>query len=122
MAETERKNFKKGKNKMKQKLLLLFFISYLFYVSLSFGQEDAFNTIKNKSIGIISNIIRFAFSILMLGGSMLLIFLGIKYMFAKEKVGELHKVLLYLIIGIILLITSFFIPNFIKNFIESSIR
>ncbi len=90
-----------------------------------FGQESGIDLVRNKSLKIITNLIRFAFTVLMLGGSALLIFLGIKYITAKgkvEEVKELHMSLLYLIIGIVLLITSFFIPNLIKNFIESSIQ
>ena len=117
MAKTKGKNYKKRKNQMKN---LIFFLILVIF-NFAFAEQEGIEVIKSKSMKILSNIIRFAFSVLMLLGSALLIYLGIKYMMAKEKVEELHRSLLYLIVGIVLLITSFFIPNLIKNFIESSI-
>lgn len=77
---------------------------------------------QSNAIKILSNIIKFLFSALMIISGGLLIFSGIKYATGWGSVQEIHKSLLYLIIGIVLLATSFFIPNLIKSFIESSIK
>jgi uncharacterized membrane protein YcaP (DUF421 family) len=55
--------------------------------------------------------------------SALFIYLGIMYISGKTQVGDMtvNKAILYLVLGIVLLITSFFIPNLIKSFIESSL-
>ncbi len=102
----------------------IFFINFLIFIVLSFvfAQEEGFNLIQAKILRILGNIIRFLFSALMIIASIYLVIYGIKYMIVKGKVEELHKALLYLIIGIVLLITSLFIPNLIKNFIESLIQ
>ena len=67
---------------------------------------------------------RFIFGVLMLLASALFIYLGILYISGNTKIkeGTTSKAILYLVLGIVLLITSFYIPNLIKSFIESSIE
>jgi Na+-driven multidrug efflux pump len=101
---------------------LVLFISLLSFVFV-FAQSSI-DTAESEILRIFGNIIRFLFSILMLLASALLIYLGILYITGQTKAGgeTIHKAILYLVLGIVLLITSFFIPNLIKNFIESSIK
>jgi len=101
------------------KKILLVLILILISSNLIWAQEDGFAKIEKEVFRILGNIIRFAFSALMLLGSLVLIFLGLKYIFAKGEVKELHQSFLYVILGLILLVSSFFIPNLLKNFIES---
>jgi len=104
---------------MKKIILLISFLSFVF----AFAQSSI-DKAEAQILRIFGNIIKFLFSILMLGASALFIYLGILYVLGKEKIKEetTGKAILYLVLGIVLLITSFFIPNLIKNFIESSIR
>ncbi|GBD34557.1 hypothetical protein HRbin35_00287 [bacterium HR35] len=101
------------------KKILLILVLILIFNNLALAQEDGFAKIEKEVFRILTNIIRFAFSALMLFGSLVLIFLGLKYIFAKGEVKELHQSFLYVILGLILLIASFFVPNLLKNFIES---
>jgi len=94
-------------------------LSFLIIFSFAFAEEDGFQKIQDEVFRILRNIIRFLFSALMLLSGLILIFLGIKYIFAKGDIKELHKTLLYVVLGIILLSSSFFVPNLIKNLIES---
>lgn len=103
------------------KIYYFLIINQILFPLLAFAQ-NGFDLIQDKTLKILGNFIKFAFTLLMLSGSALLIYLGIKYIMAKEKVEELHRSLIYLILGLVLLITSFFLPNLIKNFIESSIQ
>ena len=98
-------------------LALIFIINFVL-------AQSGIDQVQGEITRILSNIIRFAFSVLMILASGLLIFLGIMYILGKTKVKEvdIHKAILYLVLGIVLLITSFFIPNIIKNFIETSIK
>lgn len=102
------------------KLLLVLFL-ILLIANFSFG-DDGIEAVKGKLLKIFGNIIRFLFSILMLAGSALLIFLGIKYIGNWGNPQELHKSILYITIGIVLLVVSLFIPNLIKSFIENAIK
>lgn len=104
---------------MVKKIFTLIVISLSF--NLSLANNSGIELIQDRSMNILSNIIQFLFQVFMLIGSALFIFLGIKYITSQKNIVQLHQYLLYLIIGITLLITSFFIPNLIKNFIESSI-
>jgi len=101
-------------------------IFFLFLVALPFliFAQQSFDKAEEKILGILGNIMRFIFSVLMLLASGLFIYLGILYISGKTtiKEGTTNKAILYLVLGIVLLITSFFIPNLIKSFIESSIR
>jgi len=103
---------------MKKNILLI----SLFGFVLAFAQ-NSIDQAEAEILRVLGNIIKFIFSILMLGASALLIYLGILYITGETKVKEesIHKAILYLVLGIVLLITSFFIPNLIKSFIESSI-
>ena len=104
---------------MKKIILLISLFSLVF----AFAQ-NSIDKAEAEILRVLGNIIKFIFSILMLGASALFIYLGILYITGQTKVGgeTIHKAILYLVLGIVLLITSFFIPNLIKNFIESSIR
>lgn len=106
---------------MKKTYFQILLLSFLL-VNLIFAQDSGIDLFRQRIFRIITNIIRFVFTVLMLAGSAILIFLGIKYIFAKEKVEDLHKSLMYVILGIVLLIISFFVPNLIKNFIETNIQ
>jgi len=109
----------------KNKILIIFI---LFLINFVLAQ-DSIDKVQDDVLKILGNIIKFAFSVLMILGSLLLIILGILLMVSgKEKYQILgqdidaRKAFLYLIFGIVLLILSFFIPNLIKDFIESSIK
>jgi hypothetical protein len=104
---------------MKKIVLLISLFSFIF----AFAQ-NSIDKAETEILRVLGNIIKFIFSILMLAASALFIYLGILYVLGKEKIKEetTGKAILYLVLGIVLLITSFFIPNLIKNFIESSIR
>jgi hypothetical protein len=103
-----------------KKIILLISLLSLVFASAQSGIDKA----EAQILKIFGNIIKFLFSILMLGASALLIYLGILYITGRTKIGEatIHKAILFLVLGIVLLITSFFLPNLIKSFIESSIR
>jgi len=103
---------------MKKFILLISLFSLVF----AFAQ-NGIDRAEAEILRVLGNIIKFIFSILMLGAGALLIYLGILYITGKTKVGEgtINKAILYLVLGVVLLITSFFIPNLIKSFIESSI-
>jgi len=100
-----------------------FFLLLLFTFAFVFAQ-DSISKVESDILKILGNFIRFLFSFLMLAASALLIYLGILYITGRTKVGEgtTNKAILFLVLGIVLLITSFFIPNLIKSFIESSIE
>jgi hypothetical protein len=104
---------------MKKFILLISLFSFVF----AFAQ-NSIDKAEAEILRVLGNIIKFIFSILMLAASALFIYLGILYVLGKEKIKEetTGKAILYLVLGIVLLITSFFIPNLIKNFIESSIK
>jgi succinate dehydrogenase hydrophobic anchor subunit len=91
---------------------------FLIILSFVFAEEDGFQKIQDEVFRILRNIIMFLFSALMLLSGLVLLFLGVKYIFAKGDVKELHKMLLYVVLGIILLASSFFVPNLLKNLIE----
>jgi len=91
---------------------------FLIILNFVFAEEDGFQKIQNEVFRILRNIIMFLFSALMLLSGLVLLFLGVKYIFAKGDVKELHKTLLYVVLGIILLASSFFVPNLLKNLIE----
>jgi TRAP-type C4-dicarboxylate transport system permease small subunit len=102
--------------------LILFLIFLLINLSLA---QDSISKAEKEAKRILGNIIRFLFSVLMLAASGLLIFLGIKYIIARgggEEVGKLHQSILYLVVGIVLLILSLFLPNLIRNFVENVTR
>jgi threonine/homoserine/homoserine lactone efflux protein len=104
---------------MKKFILLISIFSFVFaFARSSIDKAEA------EILRVLGNIIKFVFSILMLAASALLIYLGILYITGRTKIGEgtTNKAILFLVLGIVLLITSFFIPNLIKNFIESSIK
>jgi hypothetical protein len=103
---------------MKKFIILITLFSLVFVFA-----QSSIDRAEAEILRVLGNIIKFIFSILMIGASALLIYLGILYIAGKTKIGEgtTNKAILYLVLGIVLLITSFFIPNLIKNFIESSI-
>jgi len=110
---------------MKKKIIII-----LIFLLVNFAlAQDSIDKIQDDILKILGNIIRFLFSVLMILASLLLIILGIflivsgkeKYRILGQEI-EARKAFLYLILGIILLILSFFIPNLIKNFIETSIK
>jgi ABC-type Mn2+/Zn2+ transport system permease subunit len=105
-----------------KKIILLILISCCFF-TLTFS-ANSIDKAKAKILEKLGNIIRFLFSVLMILASGLFIYLGILYITGQTKIGEetVHKAILYLVLGIVLLMTSFFIPNLIKSFIESSIK
>lgn len=106
-------------------LLVVFLIISFFLLNYNIKQslaDDSITKTKEKLLKILGNIIRFLFSILMLVGSALFIFLGIKYIGNLGKVEELHRSILYIVLGIILLLVSVFVPNLIKDFIENAIK
>jgi uncharacterized membrane protein YidH (DUF202 family) len=105
------------------KKIPIFFLIFIYFL-YTFGAEEGFQNVEEKVVKILGNIIRFLFSVLMILASMLFIYLGILYIFGKTKIkGETtNKAIIFVVLGIVLLITSFFIPNLIKSFIESSIR
>jgi hypothetical protein len=109
----------------KKKILIILILLLVNFVLA----QDGIDKVQADILKIFGNIIRFLFSVLMILGSLLLIILGIflivsgkeKYRVLGQEV-EARKAFLYLILGIVLLILSFFIPNLIKNFIETSIK
>jgi hypothetical protein len=104
---------------MKKFILLISIFSFVFAFA-----DSSIDKAEAEILRIFGNIIKFLFAILMLAASALLIYLGILYITGRTKIGEgtTNKAILFLVLGIVLLITSFFLPNLIKNFIESSIR
>lgn len=96
---------------------------------LNYVLANSIDDVRDKILKVFGNIINFLFSVLMILGSLLLIVLGIllivsgreKYKVLGQEV-EARQAFLYLVFGIVLLILSFFIPNLIKNFIETSIQ
>jgi hypothetical protein len=104
---------------MKKNILLISLLSFVFVFA-----QNSIDKAEAEILRVLGNIIKFIFSILMLAASALFIYLGILYITGQTKVGEgtTNKAILYIVLGIVLLITSFFIPNLIKNFIESSIK
>ncbi len=97
------------------------YLSLIFLIIFGFvkAEENGFQKIQDEVFRILKNIIMFLFSALMLLSGLVLLFLGVKYILAKGDIKELHKTLLYVVLGIILLVSSFFVPNLLKNLIES---
>lgn len=109
------------KEMLKIKRLIL--IGSVMLINLAFAQGGS--TPASKILTILNNFIKFAFSVLMILGSGMLIYVGILYISGKTKLkeeGGIHKAIAYIILGIVLLLMSFFIPNLIENFIKSSIK
>jgi len=114
---------------LRNKKVFLIFILFLVNFVLAQSGTSSIDRVEANVLKIFSNTIRFLFSVLMILGSLLLIILGIflivsgkeKYKVLGQEI-EARQAFLYLIFGIVLLILSFFIPNLIKNFIETSIR
>lgn len=104
----------------KHKILALLLIS-----GLAFGGSSGFEQAQNYIVGVISNILRFLFAVLMIVASIMFIWLGINYILGRMEVGgqklQTRQALLYLVLGIVLLILSFFIPNIIRDFVRSNI-
>jgi len=103
--------------------IAIIFLSFLMF-NFSFSQENqnSLNQLKIKLFKILRNLITFLFQILFLLSSVILVYLGILYILGKSNVGgkdSIHLSILYVIIGIVLLILSFFIPNLIKSFFQS---
>lgn len=69
---------------------------------------------------ILQNIITFLFQIGTYGAALILIILGLRYAFesSAQKTGELKKLLLYVIGGLILLLIAFFVPQLLKDFLQ----
>ncbi len=103
------------------KLTIIIFLSFILVAFCTAQSGGGIDAIGSEVLKILGNIIRFLFSILMLVSSALLIFLGIRYIANWGKPEELHKSILYVIVGIVLLVLSLFLPNLIKNFIEQNI-
>jgi accessory gene regulator protein AgrB len=109
----------------KKKILIILILLLVNFVLAQNGIDEA----EDEILRILGNIINFLFSVLMILGSLLLIILGIflivsgkeKYQILGQEV-EARQAFRYLILGIVLLILSLFIPNLIKNFIETSIQ
>lgn len=115
------------------KFLVFFLILFLFCPISSFGAfipdggggggggggGNGFSEIQKEVTKILERITTFLFTALMILASGFFIFLGIKYIIGWGDMKELHKSLLYLSLGIVLLIISLFVPNLLKNFIES---
>jgi len=103
---------------MKDIFFVIFFIT-LIVLNFTFAQ-DSIQAVEQKVIKIIRNIIVFLFNVFLLFASFMFIWLGIQYISGKSQIhGEIiHKAILYVVLGIILLILSFFIPNLIKSFLE----
>lgn len=88
---------------------------------------SGFDAAKDKIVKIISNIINFLFAVLMVFASIALIWLGIlAIVFGKQEIKlvnttlDIRQAIIYLVLGIVFLVLSFFIPNIIKNFVEES--
>jgi hypothetical protein len=113
----------KFKNKTLLLVIIFSILSFsLFNFNIKKSLADGIDDAKQKLLKILGNIIRFLFTILMIASSALLIFLGIKYITNWGKPEELHKSILYVVLGIVLLILSLFIPNLIKDFIENATK
>ncbi len=104
---------------MKKKLKLIslifcFFLGIMVLAQSSGGDND--NVFK-----IIKQIISFMFSLFLMLSIPILIFLGIKYISGWGEARELNKLLFYVVIGVVILVLSLFIPNLIKNFFDNII-
>ncbi len=104
------------------KLTIIIFLFFVLVVFCNAQTGGGIDNIGSEVLKILGNIIRFLFSTLMLISSALLIFLGIRYIANWGRPEELHKSILFVVVGIVLLILSLFLPNLIKNFIEQNIR
>ena len=104
------------------KRIFSFLIFFILLVSFVLAQENGIEAIKQEVLKILGNIINFSFTLFMIVGGFALLFLGVKYILAKGDIKELHKSLYYVILGIVLLVSSFFIPSLLKNFLESLTR
>ncbi|GIW65150.1 MAG: hypothetical protein KatS3mg093_129 [Candidatus Parcubacteria bacterium] len=113
---------------VKKFFALVLFFSIWFNVIFG-ASGSGFERAQNYIITIIERIIRFLFSVFIIVSSILLIYLGILYIvFGKTEAKvidqsiDLRKSFLFIIIGLAILILSFFFPNIIKNFIENTIK
>jgi hypothetical protein len=114
---------------MVKRLFALILIFIIWFILVFGANASGFDKAEQYVRGVIEKIIRFAFSVLMVLASILLIYLGILYIvFGKTEIKvidqsiDLRKSLLFLVIGLVVVILAFFLPNIIKDFIESSIR
>ncbi len=69
-----------------------------------------------KITQIFKNLITFLFQLGMVGGAIVLIILGIKYAFEgrTQKTEQLKKLFIYVIVGLVLLVVAFFVPQMLK--------
>lgn len=98
---------------------VIIFLIFALVLNLALAQNDGFQKIQDYVLKVLGRLIRFAFSLILFISSGILIFLGFKYFFSKGDVKELHKTFLYVILGLILLFAALFVPNLLRNFLES---
>jgi hypothetical protein len=99
----------------------IFLIILLIFAIFNFSLADSFGDLQNRLFTIFKNLITFLFQVLFLLSSIVLIYLGILYILGKTNIAgknNLNISILYVVLGIVLLILSFFIPNFIKSFFQ----
>jgi len=100
----------------------IFLIILLIFAIFNLSLADSFDDLQNRLFTIFKNLITFLFQVLFLLSSIVLIYLGILYILGKTNIAgknNLNISILYVVLGIVLLILSFFIPNFIKSFFQS---
>lgn len=105
---------------MEKKLKLIILIFYLLLGIMVSAQGSGGGNVDIFKI--IKNIISFMFSLFLMLSIPILIFLGIRYISGWGEARELNKLLFYVIIGVVILVLSLFVPNLIKNFFDNIIR
>lgn len=107
--------------------LIIFLLTIFNLIKFGYSQRDPINLYGQQAVKIILNIIKFLFVVFLIISTILTIYLGILYIvMGKTEINvmgtniDLRKSLVYLVIGIVFLFISFYVPNFIRSFIESA--
>lgn len=75
---------------------------------------------EKSALEILRRVYTFIFSGLFLGSGALFLYLAFKnYLFSKgsESIKEANKMILYIVLGLIFLVSSTFVPNLVLNFL-----
>lgn len=106
----------------------IFFLILLLFLNFALA-TSGFEAAKDKIVRIISNIINFLFAILLVFASIALIWLAILVIvLGKQQIKflntsvDIRQAIIYVVLGIVFLILSFFFPNIIKDFVQESTK
>lgn len=111
-------------------LLVCFVLLINFALATSVADDacsafQSFDYLQCRVTVILGRIIQFLFIVSLFLASVFLIYLGLKYILGQASFGGessnigLTKVIFYVILGVVLILMSIFLPTLIQNFIQS---